>query len=117
MEGPINELVGDDEVSRLMFFLERSHGRDREDPLHAQLLHCKDIRAEVKLRWQQQVPPPVAREKGYPPSGQIAQHKGVRRIAEWGGDASFSNVSQAGHGIEPAAPDDADFRFLQTTLR
>jgi len=63
MEGAVNELVGDDEVRRLVFFLEGADGGDRDDALDAELLHAVDVGAEVELRRQDAVAATVAREK------------------------------------------------------
>ena len=92
MKGPVDKLVRDDEVGRLVLFLERADRGDREDPLDAQLLHCEDVRAEVQLRRQQQVSPTVPGKKGHFAPRQIAEHEGVRRLAERGCDALFFDV-------------------------
>ncbi len=92
MKGPVDELVGHDEIRWLVLFLQRAHRGDRQNPLHAQLLHREDVGAEVQLRGQQQVTAAMAGKKGHLAPCQIAQNKGVGRIAEWGCDALFADV-------------------------
>ena len=50
--GAIEELVGDHKIERLVLFLERSHGRDRNDSLDTQLLEAVDVGAEVQFAGQ-----------------------------------------------------------------
>ena len=54
---------------------------------------------------------PVPRQKGDAPPGQLAEHEIVRRRAERGLDERLFLSFEAGHGVEPAAADDSDFRF------
>ena len=53
----------------------------------------------------------VAREKGHLASGKLAEDVVVGRPAEGRIDVGFFRGVEAGHGIEPAAADDSDFRF------
>ena len=46
-----------------VLFLERADGRNRQNPLDAQLLHSVDIGAEVQLRRQDAMPAPMPRKK------------------------------------------------------
>ena len=47
MAGAIEELVGDHEIQRLVFFLQRSHGGNGNDALDAQLLEAVNIGAKI----------------------------------------------------------------------
>ena len=109
MEGAVDELVGHDEIGGLVLFLERAHGRDRKDALDAELFEGVDVGAEVQLRGQNAMAAAVAREKGHLAALQLAEHKRVRGLAEGRFDALLVNVGESGHGIQPAAADDADF--------
>src|ERR1019366_2403824 len=57
------------------------------------------------------MPAPVARQEGDVATAQRAQHVVVRRAAEGRGDVEFFLGFKTGHAVEPAAADDADFRF------
>ena len=57
----IEELIGDDEIERLVLFLERSDGRNGNDAVNPQLLKAVDISAEVQLTRQKAVTASVTR--------------------------------------------------------
>ena len=59
---------------------------------------------------------PVARQERDLASRQLAQHERIRRLAERRLHALFMNVGESGHGIQPAAPDDADLCLSQIAL-
>ena len=52
MKGAVDELIGNDEVGGLVFFLERADGGDGDDALDAELFEGVDVGAEVQLRGQ-----------------------------------------------------------------
>ena len=108
MEGAVDELVGHDEVGGLVLFLERADGGDGEDALDAELLEGVDVGAEVQLRGQDAMAAAVAREKGDLAAFEFAENEGVGWLAEGRFDALFVHVGESGHGVEPAAADDAD---------
>ena len=116
MEGAVDELVGNHEVGRLVLFLQRADGGDGEDALDAELLEGIDIGAEVQLRGKNAVAAAMAGQEGDFAAFQFAQHEGVGGIAEGGFDAHFVLIGEAGHGVEPAAADDADFCLSQVVL-
>ena len=62
----IEELIGDDEVERPVFFLERADRAERDDALDAQRLHAVDVGAEVEFAGRNAMAASVAREKGHP---------------------------------------------------
>ena len=45
--GAIKKLVNDDDVARLIFFLERPHGAHADDPLYAEFFHAPDVGAMI----------------------------------------------------------------------
>ena len=109
VEGAIDELVGNDKVSGLVLFLKRADGGDGEDALDAEFLEGVNIGAEVELGGKNAMAAAVAREKGDLAAFELAENEDVRGRAEGGFNALFVNVGEAGHGVKPAAADDADF--------
>ena len=109
MAGAVEELVGDDEVERLVLFLQRTDRRDRNDALHAELLETVDVGAKVQFAGQHLVAASVPRQKCDLAAFESPQNVSVRRIAEGCFQAHFVCVGEAGHGIKPTAPDNADF--------
>lgn len=55
----------------------------------------------------------MAGEEGDFATFEIAENESVAGITKWRRDALLMNAGQAGHGVEPAASDDADFSLLQ----
>ncbi len=45
----VEELIGDDEVERAMFFLERSDSAKRDDAFNAEGFHAVNVGTEVQL--------------------------------------------------------------------
>ncbi len=58
----------------------------------------------------------VARQKDDLAAFELAEHEGVRGITEGRFHTYFLLVGEAGHGVESAAADDADFRLCQGVL-
>ena len=104
----IDELIGDDDVERLVFLLQAADRAGREDVLHAQHLHPEDVGAEVQLRRRQPVAGAVAREKRDALAAQRAEHVRTRRIAERRRQRHLAAVGHLGHVVQAAAADDAD---------
>src|ERR1700723_3180818 len=113
MEGAVDELIGDHEVAGLVLFAERADGGNGEDAGDAEHFEGVDIGAEVDLGWEQAVSAAVTGEEGDLTAFECAEDEGVAGIAPGGGDVFFVNAGETGHGIQPAAADDADFRLLQ----
>ncbi len=116
VEGAVDELVGNDEVGGLVLFLERADGGDGEDALDAELLQGVDVGAEVELGGKNAMAAAVAREKGDLAALELAENEGVGGCAEGRFHALFVNVGESGHGVKPAAADDADFCACQGVL-
>jgi hypothetical protein len=109
--GTVEELVGDDEIERAMFFFERPDGAQRNDAIDSERFHAVDIRPEIQLRRRDAMPAAVASEEGHVLAGQRAQDIIVRGIAEGSLYQDFLRRFKSGHGVEAAAADDSDFRF------
>ena len=77
MKRAIDELVGNHEIRRLVLFLERADGRDRENPLDAKLFEGVDVGTEVQFRGQNAMAASMAREKSDLATLQFAEHERV----------------------------------------
>ncbi len=106
--GAIDELIGDDEIERAMFFLERADGAEGEDAFDAERLQAPDIGAKIQLRRRDAMAAAVAGEEGDFPARERADDVGIRRRAPGCFDGDFALPFEAGHGIKPAASDDSD---------
>src|SRR5205823_13300782 len=84
MASAVEELVGDDDVGRLVLELHRAHGADGDDALDAEHLEAVQVGAEVELRGQDAMAAPVARHEGDALAVEVAEQIGVRRRAPWG---------------------------------
>ena len=109
MKGAVDELVGHNEVGGLVLFLERADGGDGDDALDAELLEGIDVGAEVELGRKNAMAAAVTREESDLAAFELAENEGVRGRAEGRFDALLVDVGESGHGVEPAAADDADF--------
>ena len=78
----IEELVGNDEIERAMFFFQRSHRTERQDAFHAQHLHSVNIGAEVQLRRRNAMAAAMPGKKGHSLALQFSDDVGVRRRAK-----------------------------------
>src|SRR6185437_346815 len=80
--GAVDELVWYHEIGGLVLFLERAHGGNGKDALHAQLLEGVDIGAEVQLGGQNAVAAAMARQKRHFAAFELAEHEWVGRVAK-----------------------------------
>src|SRR5215469_8424351 len=117
MARAVEELIGDDELQRLVLFLERSDGGNGDDALDAELLESVDIGAEVEFGWKNSVAASVACEEGDLAAFEHAANVGVGRSAERSFHLYFLDFRQARHRVEAAAADNSDFRLCQSTSR
>ena len=68
----IEELIGHDDVERLVFLLQAADRARRQDPLDAEHLEAVDVGAEVQLGRQEAVAGAVARQERDPLAAQRA---------------------------------------------
>ena len=104
----IDELVRDQDVERLVLFLEAADGAGREDPLHAEDLESVDIGAEIQFGRQDPMADAVARKKRDASSPQRPDDIRAGRFAKRRGNRPLFAVGQRGHVVQTAAADDAD---------
>src|SRR5438874_1088444 len=113
MKRAVDELVWHNKVRRLVLFLERSYGGNGEYPLDAQALHAVNVGAKIDLRRKDAVSASMPRQKCHLASLERTQNVDVRSFAERRLHRDFMNVGKAGHGIQTAATNNADFCLLQ----
>ena len=111
---PIDELVGNDDVERLVFFFQAADRARREDVFDAQHLHPEDVGAEIQLRRRQPVSGAVPRKKRHALSAQRAEHVRTRRIAKRRRQRDLVAIGDVGHVVQAAAADDADLNGIQS---
>src|SRR5580698_8984356 len=68
----VEELIGNDEIERLVLFLQRSDGRNGDDPLDAQLFEAVNVSAKIQLAGQNVMAASVAGEECNLPAFQRA---------------------------------------------
>jgi hypothetical protein len=78
----IEELIGDHEIERLVFFLQRADGTQRYDAFYAEGFHPIDVGAEVQLGGRNAMAAPVPREKGDLMAFELAHYIVVGRRSE-----------------------------------
>src|ERR1022692_4280542 len=113
MASAIEELIGNHEIERLVLFLQRPDRGDGNDPFDAKLFEAVNVGAEIQFRGKNAVPARMPSKKRDFAAFERAQDISIGRISEWSLLLHFPHVGQAGHGIKPAASDDADFRLRQ----
>src|SRR4029077_6701669 len=106
--GAVEELVGDDDVGRLVLELHRADGRDRDQLLDSQELEAEDVGAVVELGGEQAVAAAVARQEGDGAAVELADDVRVRRLAERRVEAGLLAHHQPLHLIQAAAADHTD---------
>ena len=80
--GAVEELVGNDELQRLVLFLQRTNRRDRQNALDAELFESINVGAEIQFAGQDAVAASVAGEEGDLAAFQRAENIGVGGLAE-----------------------------------
>jgi len=78
----VEELVGHEDVERLVLLLQAPDGAGREDSLDPERLEPVDVGAKVQLRREDSVAGAVARQERHSPPPQRPHDVGTRRIAE-----------------------------------
>src|SRR6266508_6322258 len=82
----VEELIGHENVERLVLVLEAADRTGRQDALDAERLEAVDVRAEVQLRRENAMAGAVARQKGHTFAAKRAHHIRPGRIAKRGAD-------------------------------
>src|SRR6266705_3306023 len=90
----IEELIGNHELHRLVFFLKRPHRGNRDDAMDAELVEAVDIRAKIQFRRQNTVATAVSRQKCNAFPFQFTENVRVRWVAEWGSYAQLACIGQ-----------------------
>ena len=70
---PIDELVGNHDVERLVLLLQAADGAGRQDVFDAQQLHAEDVRAEIQLRGREAMAGAMPRQERHAPAAQRAE--------------------------------------------
>ena len=111
--GTIKKLVGNHKIERLVFLLQRSHRRDRNNAFDAKLLKAVNVGAKIDLGRQKHMPSAVPREKCYLASGQGPQHISIGGLTKRGGLRHFLHIGQTGHMVKPTAANNSNFSLRQ----
>lgn len=117
MASSVEELVRDDEFERLVLFLQRTDGRDRDDAFDAELLEPMNVAPEIQFTGQNAMTASVACQKSHFAALKHAADIGVGRRPERRFEADLFRLAEARHGIKAASTDDPDFRLWQTRSR
>src|ERR1035438_1909295 len=106
--GAVEELVGQHNITRPVFGLERADGADANHPGHAELLHPPDVGAVVQFARQNPVATSMPGQEYDLAPRQLAGEKTVRGRAEGRLDIDPLLLGKAFDMIQPTATDDAD---------
>ena len=79
--GAVEELIGDHEIERVMFFFREPTALKRDDALDSECFHAVDVGAEVQLRRRNAMAAAVARQEYDLFSGEFADDIVIRRTA------------------------------------
>src|SRR5581483_6038058 len=113
MSRAIDKLVGDDKLERPVFFLQRSHCRNRHNALYTELFEPVNVRSEIELAWHKAMSAAMTSKEGDLLPFEHTEHVCVGWRAEWSVLRDFMNVSEAGHVVEPTAANNTDFCLRQ----
>ena len=113
----IEELVRNDEIQGLVFFLQRTHGRDRDDSIDSQLFESVNVRAEIQFAGKNAVSAGVAGQECDFATFKSAANISVGGRAKRRFQAYFFYLTQAGHGVKAAAADNAYFRLCHLSSK
>jgi len=108
LPGAVDELVGDDEVSRRVVLPEAAHRRRSHDPLDAQLLQGPDVGPAVDPVRRDLMPPAVAGDEGDPAPPVGAEGDEVRRRPIRRVDLHLPRVLDDLGVVDARAADDGD---------
>src|SRR5207245_8097665 len=108
MAGPVDELVGEDDIQGTKLLLHAADGAHRDEPVHAEGPEAVDVRAEIDLGREQPVTAAMTRQEGDVAPAYRPEEEGVGRVAEGCLDPLLPHVLEAGELVETAAADDAE---------
>jgi len=103
---PVDELIGDHDMSRREILAQRSAGADADHLLHAQQFQRVDIGAIGNFTRREHVPAPVAWNERDALASQRPDHHSVARLAIRRVDNSLLDVGQIGHAVDAGPPND-----------
>lgn len=107
----IEELVREDDVTRVILLLQRADGGDADDPSNAERAKRPDVGAVGQFVRQNAVSARVPRQKEDGPSADFAAEDDVRRRAVRSVDGVFASFGERVDLIEAAASDNANGWF------
>ena len=108
---PVDELIGDDEMTGRHLLPERAAGGDGDDVGDARPLQRVDIGAIVDRGGRQAVAPAMARQKDEARAVQLAKEQLIRRLPPRRRDPPPFAARQSLDVIEARSPDHADYRL------
>ncbi len=110
--GEIEELVGDDHLTRGVIVAQGPTGADADHPLDPQGLERINIGAVVDLGWGNMMADPVAGQESHGLAFQAADHNRGARLAERRLDFNTLPVFQPGHILQAGSTDDRQGRVV-----
>src|SRR5439155_25525244 len=116
LRGPVDKLIGHDNVAGRNLFAQAAHRAHRDDPLDAEFFHSKDVGAGIHFGAQPTMAFAVAGQKEEFHSIQDASDEFIRRLAERGLDLYLADIFQPRHLVQTASADDADDRSSHLPL-
>lgn len=106
--GPVDELIGEDEVADLVMGTKPAHGGDGDDPGYAEFVEGPNVGAVRDAVGRQLVIAAVAGEEGHLNFAKAAEGKPGRREAVRGGFLHFPGVRKEPEPINSGAADDGN---------
>src|SRR5947209_10452055 len=106
--GAVEELIGHDDVERLVLLFQAADRARRYDPLDAEHLECVDVRAEIELRRKDPMADAMSRQERDALAAERADDERTGRLAKRRGNDLFLTVGQLRHLVQAAAADDPD---------
>ena len=113
MARAIKELIGDDELHRLVLFLQRTDRGNGNNTLHSEMLKAINVRAKIQLGRKNAMPTPMPGQERDLSAFQRAENVGIRGLSERRAQAEFFYFGKPRHGIESAAAYDSNFCLWQ----
>src|SRR5439155_9264646 len=114
MARAIKELIGDDELHRLVLFLERADCGNGNNTLHSEMLKAINVRAKIQFGRKNAMPTPMPCQERDLSAFQRAENVGIRGLSERRAQADFFYLVESRRGIESDAAYDSNFGLSQT---